>query len=120
MAGIKAGIVGTGFIGAAHIDALRRVGFAEVTAVADMNGELAKKKAEEYCIPKCYRTVDELLADPEIQVVHNCTPNNLHKGINEKSSRREASVFRKPLAISSDESAALLKLLGEIRALSMA
>lgn len=114
MSRIKAGIIGMGFIGVSHIEAIRRIGFADLVAVADVNYELAKKKADEFYIPKCYKTVDELLADPDIQVVHNCTPNNLHKEINEKIIKAGKHVFsEKPLARSSEESAAMLKLLEE-------
>lgn len=114
MSRIKAGIIGMGYIGVSHIDAIRRIGFAELAAVSDVNYELAKKKADEYYIPKCYATADELLADKEITVVHNCTPNNLHKEINEKIIRAGKHIFsEKPLARSSDESASMLKLLAE-------
>lgn len=112
MSRIKAGIIGMGFIGVSHIEAVRRVGFVGLVAVADVNYELAKKKADEYYIPRCYKTVDELLADREIQVVHNCTPNNLHMEINEKIIRAGKHVFsEKPLARSSGESTGMLKLL---------
>ena len=114
MSRIKVGIIGMGFIGVSHIDAIRRIGFSELVAVADVNYELAKKKADEYYIPKCYRTLDELLADPEIQVIHNCTPNNLHMEINEKIIKAGKHVYsEKPLGRSSDESASMLKLLNE-------
>lgn len=114
MSRIKVGIIGMGFIGVSHLEAVRRVGFAELAAVADVNYELAKKKADEYYIPKCYKTVDELLADKEISVVHNCTPNNLHLEINEKIIRSGKHVFsEKPLAKTSDESKKMLELLKE-------
>jgi len=111
MAKIKCGIIGMGFISSFHIDAIRRVGFLEVSAVTDVNWALAKKKADAYCIPKCYKSVDELLADPEISVVHNCTPNNLHFGINKKIILSGKHVFsEKPLALSSKESAELVNV----------
>jgi Predicted dehydrogenases and related proteins len=114
MSRIKAGIIGMGFIGVSHIDAIRRIGFAELVAVTDVNYELAKKKADEYYIPKCYKTVDEMLADPEIQVVHNCTPNNLHKEVNDKIIKAGKHVFsEKPLAKSSVETAEMLELLAK-------
>ena len=109
MNGVKAGIIGMGFIGVSHIEAIRRIGFADLVAVTDVNHDLAKKKTEEYHIPKCYRTVDESLADPEINVVHNCTPNNLHLEINEKIIKAGKHIFsEKPLARSSQESARML------------
>ena len=42
---IKVGVIGTGFIGPAHIEALRRLGNVEITALAESNIELAKSKA---------------------------------------------------------------------------
>jgi predicted dehydrogenase len=114
MAKIKVGIVGMGYISVSHIEAIRRLGFAEVNAVADVNYELAKKKAEGYYIPKCYASVEEMIADSEICVIHNCTPNYLHKEINEKIIRSGKHLFsEKPLAKNSKESGELLKVLGE-------
>lgn len=111
---IKTAIVGMGYIGASHIEAIRRIGFIELVAVVDVNYELAKKKAAEYYIPKCYETIEDLLSDPEIQVVHNCTPNNLHLEVNEKIIRSGKHVFsEKPLARNSAESLRLLELLAE-------
>ncbi|NLV47791.1 MAG: Gfo/Idh/MocA family oxidoreductase, partial [Clostridiaceae bacterium] len=75
---IKVGIIGTGYIGVSHIEAVRRIGFLELLAVADANQALAQKKAKEFFIPRCYSSLEEMLADPDIQVIHNCTPNNLH------------------------------------------
>jgi predicted dehydrogenase len=51
---MKAAIVGTGYIGVSHIEAIRRIGFAELAAVTDANAELARRKAEEYFVPRCY------------------------------------------------------------------
>lgn len=103
-----------GYIGGSHIDALRRVKNADLVAVADVNYDLAKSKADEFGISKCYATMDELIADPEIQVVHNCTPNHLHLEVNEKIIRANKHVFsEKPLAKTADESERMLALLEE-------
>lgn len=111
---IKCGIIGMGYIGVSHVEAIRRIGFAELVAVADVNYELAKEKAEEYFIPKCYATVDEILADDEIEVVHNCTPNFLHLEVNEKIIKAGKHVFsEKPLGKTSEESGRMLELLKE-------
>jgi predicted dehydrogenase len=85
MTKIKAGIIGTGFIGPAHIEAIRRLGFVEVAAVAERGDELAQAKATQLSIPKAYGDYKALLADPEITVVHNCTPNHLHFAITRAS-----------------------------------
>jgi predicted dehydrogenase len=109
---IKAGIVGAGYIGASHIEAIRRIGFAELAAVTDANVALAKRKADEYFVPRCYDSVEELLADGKINVVHNCTPNNLHFDINKKIIEAGKHLFsEKPLARSPEESGELVKLL---------
>ena len=108
---LRVGVIGMGYIGVSHVQSLRRIGFVDVAAVADINYPLAKRKAEEYFIPKCYETMEELLADPTIQVVHNCTPNYLHTRINEAILRAGKHCFsEKPLATSSSETAHLLAL----------
>ncbi len=64
MARIGMGIVGTGFIGPHHIDAVRRLGFVDVVAVAEANDELARAKAEALGVPKGYGSYEALLDDP--------------------------------------------------------
>ena len=109
---IKVGIIGMGFIGAAHIDALRRVGGVELVAVADARGPAAEQKAKEYGIPKFFNHADALISDPEIQVVHNCTPNHLHLEINQKVIAAGKHIFsEKPLAMDSAQSSQMLELL---------
>ena len=111
---IKAGIIGTGFIGPAHVEQLRRLGFVEVAAVAERGQQLAQAKADAMAIPKAYGDYRELLADPEIQVVHNCTPNHLHFEINKEIlAAGKHIVSEKPLAMNSGESRELVRLAKE-------
>lgn len=111
MTKIKAGIIGTGFIGPAHVEALRRLGFVEVAAVAERGDDLAKAKAEQMSIPKAYGDYRKMLADPEIQVVHNCTPNHLHFAINKEIlAAKKHIISEKPLAMTSAESRELVRL----------
>jgi predicted dehydrogenase len=108
---IRAGIVGCGFIGPAHLEAIRRLGFVEVVALADSSLEKAKRQAAELGIPKAYGSWRELLRDPDIQVVHNCTPNALHYEINREGILVGKHVLsEKPLAVSGAQSAELLRL----------
>ncbi len=108
---IKAGIIGTGFIGPAHVEALRRLGYVLVAAVAERDTALAQAKADELSIPQAYSDYHQLLADPEIQVVHNCTPNHLHFEVNRDILAAGKHVIsEKPLAMNSDESRELVKL----------
>lgn len=114
MESIRVGIIGMGMIGSRHIETLRRLGYVQIVAVSDQNYALAQRKAEEFCIPKCYATAEELIADPEIQVVHDCTPNHLHLEINSKIIKAGKHVFsEKPLGMTSAESAQMLALLAE-------
>jgi predicted dehydrogenase len=106
---ITAGIIGTGFIGPAHVEALRRLGFVEVAAVAENGQELAQAKAHALSIPKAYGDYRKLLADPEIKVVHNCTPNHLHFAINKEIlAAKKHVISEKPLAMNSTESRELV------------
>ncbi len=108
---INAGIIGTGFIGPAHIEALRRLGYVNVIAVSERDQALADAKAAELSIPKAYGDYRQLLADPDVQVVHNCTPNHLHFEVNRDiMAAGKHVVSEKPLAMNSDESRELVKL----------
>ena len=66
---LKAGVVGTGFIGAVHVDALRRLG-VEVTGVVGSTPERAAAKE----IAPVYESYEALLADERVDVVHLTTP----------------------------------------------
>src|SRR6266850_3483405 len=108
---IKAGIIGTGFIGPAHVEAARRVGFVEMLGLCEANPELAKSKADKLYIPRSYGTVKEFLADKDIEVVHNCTPNHLHFEISKQIiAAGKHIISEKPLAMTTEESKELVKL----------
>ena len=95
------GIIGMGYIGESHVEAVRRIGMCNLYALADTNESLARIKAEQYGVPSCYASVDALLADSHIDAVHNCTPNNLHTEINKQIIRAGKHLLsEKPLAIS--------------------
>jgi len=74
---IQVAVVGTGFIGPAHIEALRRLPNVEVAALCEVNIDLARAKADQLGIPQAY-TFEDLLKEESIQSVHVCTPNFLH------------------------------------------
>ncbi len=75
----RTGIVGVGFIGAAHIEALRRLGNIEVVAIADPVN--APHKAERLGVPKAYDNYQEMIEKESLDVVHVCTPNFTHSEI---------------------------------------
>ena len=108
---IQVGIIGTGFIGPAHIEALRRPGNVSVVALCDSSLEKAQEKARALNVPHAYGSVEALLAHPGLQVVHNCTPNYLHADINRQALRAGLSVFsEKPLCMTPDEARELAAL----------
>jgi len=111
---IKVGIIGVGYIGVSHIEAVRRLGFLELVGIADTNAEMAKARMEDFDIAKCYANMEELINDPEIEAVHNCTPTNLHLTVNEMAIKAGKHIFsEKPLAMNSEQSAKMLKLLDD-------
>ncbi len=105
------GVIGTGFIGKQHIEAIRRIPGTEVTAIADSNSSMGQAAGEQLCINKVYKDYHEMLADSIIDVVHNCTPNSLHFEINREIIKSGKHVYcEKPLAISCEESRILSDL----------
>src|SRR5215468_3873566 len=108
---IKAGIIGGGMMGAIHAEALRRLGFVEVVALGEANQNLARVKAEQLNIPKAYGDFRALIADPDVQVIHNCTPNAMHFEVSKAvMAAGKHIVSEKPLARDSRESAELVTL----------
>jgi predicted dehydrogenase len=75
---IKVGMLGTGFMGKVHTEALRRLGNVEVAAVAGSSQAIAEKFAASYYVPKASGDWRSVVGDPEIDAVHVCTPNVLH------------------------------------------
>ncbi len=107
----KVAIIGTGYIGVVHIEQLMRLPNVEVVGIADKNTKLASQLAEKYGISKVYNDAGEALADDSIDVIHNCTPNNLHFEINKLAIEAGKEVFsEKPLALSAAQSGELVKL----------
>ncbi|MBD3627486.1 Gfo/Idh/MocA family oxidoreductase [Cyclobacterium sp.] len=107
---IKVAVVGTGFIGPAHIEALRRNPNIEVAALCEVNEELAKAKAAQLGIAKAM-LFEDMLKDTSIRAVHICTPNFLHYA--QSKAVLEAGkhvVCEKPLATKIEEAEELVKL----------
>ncbi|MHC4543812.1 MAG: Gfo/Idh/MocA family protein [Planctomycetota bacterium] len=111
---VKVGVIGTGFIGPAHIEALRRLGNIEVAALAECSREVAKSKAETLGIEKYYGDYRQLLKDRDIKSVHICSPNYLHyKMAKEALEAGKHTICEKPLAISVAEAEELVDLAGK-------
>jgi predicted dehydrogenase len=102
------GLVGPGFVGVHHIDAVRRLGFVDVVAVAGSSQASARRKADALGVPKAYDSYEALAADPDVHVVHNTTPNHLHGPVIRAAlAAGKHVVSDKPLAVTAAESRAL-------------
>jgi predicted dehydrogenase len=74
---LSAAIAGAGFMGAAHVEALRRLGI-EVTGILGIDIHEGERISRKLGLPRVYKTIDEICVDPQVDVVHLCTPNYLH------------------------------------------
>ena len=109
MTRIGMGIVGAGFVGPHHVDAVRRLGYVDVVGVATSSEQSAKQKAQQLGAPKAYGNYEALLADPDIQVVHVATPNYLHYQVTSAAlAKGKHVVSDKPLAMSAAEAKKLV------------
>jgi len=110
---INAAIIGLGFVGRAHLDALRRLGIS-VQGVLGSTPERTKASRDALGLPRAYTSLEELAADSSVQVVHLCTPNNEHFQEASQLLRAGKNVLcEKPLTLDSRESAALVSLAKE-------
>src|SRR5438067_5314476 len=108
------GLVGPGFVGAHHIDAVRRLGFVDVVAIAASTEASARRKAEALGVPKAYGSYEALIADPAVHVIHNTTPNYLHGPVIAAAlAKGKHVVSDKPLATTSEEARRLLDAANE-------
>jgi predicted dehydrogenase len=104
---VTAGIIGTGFMGVAHTEALRRLGI-DVVGVVGSSPDRARAKAATALLPPVYDSVEALLAEPRVQVVHVTTPNHVHATqVLAALDAGKHVVCEKPLGVSPAESADL-------------
>ena len=103
-------IVGTGMIAAVHRRAALLAG-ADVRGVAASSPQRAQEVAQAWNVPRAYRDIEEVIADPQVQVVHVCTPNHLHRAMAQAALQAGKHVVcEKPLATTLADAQALAKL----------
>jgi predicted dehydrogenase len=106
----QAAIIGLGFVGRAHLEALRRRGIP-VAGLLGSSPERTKEACSSLGIERAYSSLEELANDDRVDVVHICTPNHLHfeqAGAVIKSGKHV--MCEKPLAMDTLQSAALIEL----------
>ena len=110
LAEVGTAVIGTGFIGTVHVEALRRIG-VHVRGVLGSTPERGAARAAALAVPRAYGSLDELLSDPTVQVVHVTSPNDLHAPqVRAVLAAGRHVVCEKPLALTSAESAELMNL----------
>lgn len=107
----KVGVIGTGYIGKVHLEMLKRLDNVEIVAVAETDMNLADEVAKKFGIEKVYCDPEKLIKDPHVEVIHNCTPNQFHFGLNKLAILEGKDILsEKPLSLNASESKILMDL----------
>lgn len=112
---LKAGMVGVGCISGIYLENFKNVfRDVELIAVCDLIRERAENAQKKYNIPKIYDTMEELFADPEIDVVLNLTRPYQHYDVSKAALLAGKHVYsEKPLGVDLDEGRELVKIAEE-------
>ena len=106
---LRAAVIGPGFIGMVHADALRRNG-VDVVAFVGSGSDTSRERAKSFRVP-FYASLADALAAESFDAVHITTPNALHAPIaREAIAAGKHVVCDKPLAMSAAEGEDLLRL----------
>ena len=108
IADIRAAVIGTGFIGTVHVESLRRIG-VQVRGVLGSTPERGAARATALGVAHAYPSLEAILDDAAVDVVHVTSPNHLH--VPQARAILDAGkhvVCEKPLALTAAESAALV------------
>ncbi|WP_306256742.1 Gfo/Idh/MocA family protein [Pararhizobium sp. IMCC21322] len=107
---IGAAVIGTGFIGTVHVQALRRLG-VHVLGVLGSSAARGAEAAQTIGVPKAYASLEELLADADVKVVHVTSPNQFHfSQVKQILAAGRHVVCEKPLTMTSAEAIELVAL----------
>jgi predicted dehydrogenase len=107
---MKSAVVGLGFMGGTHIEALRRIG-VDVLGAIGVSAEETEAGSHRFSVPRRYATFEDICADAEVEVVHLCTPNFLHFPQARAAIQAGKHVIcEKPLANTSAEARDLVEL----------
>jgi predicted dehydrogenase len=105
---LGAAVIGTGFIGTLHLETLRRLGL-RLAGVLGSSAARGQERARALGAPRAYGSLDELLADPGVGVVHVASPNRLHHAqVAAILAAGRHVVCEKPLAMTAAEAADLV------------
>jgi len=110
---LKAAVIGLGFVGRAHVEALRRLGVTICGAMGSTS-ETTAAACTSLGLSRAYASLEELAGDSTVDVVHLCTPNFLHFEEASRLLRAGKHVLcEKPLTMDSRESELLVSIAKE-------
>ncbi|MEM7321118.1 MAG: Gfo/Idh/MocA family oxidoreductase [Pseudomonadota bacterium] len=110
MTELGAAVIGTGFIGTVHVQALRRLG-VQVTGVLGSSPDRGKARAAAIGVARAYTSLDDLLADDDVDVVHVTSPNHAHyPQVKAILHAGKNVICEKPLAMTSAESREMVEI----------
>jgi predicted dehydrogenase len=108
---IQTALIGTGFMGKVHAEAIRRLGNVEIAAVASIDEPTARKFADSIGVERATGDYKTILADPSIQAVHVVTPNAMHFPVCKEALLAGKNVLcEKPFTVSVAEARELVDL----------
>jgi predicted dehydrogenase len=112
---LGAAIVGAGFAAASHLDALRRVNGGATRGILASSPERSRAAAARLGVDRAYRSLDDILGDDTVDVIHNCTPNHVHHAITSAAIAAGKHVLsEKPLGLDTREAADLTGRAGAV------
>jgi UDP-N-acetylglucosamine 3-dehydrogenase len=115
MSNLKVGVVGCGLISKLrHIPAYKRLKNVELTAVCDLNEELARETANEFKIPKYYTETAKMFLEKDLDIIDICVPPQIHTPIAIEAMENGSHVImEKPMALKASDCKEMIKIAGK-------
>jgi predicted dehydrogenase len=108
---VRAAVIGTGFVGPFHVDAVRRGGYGDVVAIGGSDEQRTRAKASALGVARGTADIRSILDDESIEVIHVCTPNRTHVELaTEVLEAGKHLVLEKPVALDSNAARRIAEL----------
>jgi predicted dehydrogenase len=107
---LRIGIIGMGWAGTRHVEAIRELG-AKITVdcIVDNDAEFLRAKAAEFGIRKTYTDYEDALADPAVEAVSICLPHALHSSVAIAAAEAGKHILcEKPIALTVDDATLMI------------